>query len=120
MSGIVGFRPGPPVPELSLSEDFVLSTATTLQREVNKALATARKVALGKDFKLFLLVSRGDLDSDWAVQSVTARCSFDHGWRNESPFGSVCVVVGCEPVCPLPRLIGSCGELNVMCGVVRR
>ncbi|KAG0591995.1 hypothetical protein M758_1G203800 [Ceratodon purpureus] len=49
-------RPGPPVPELSLSEDFVLSTASVFRYDVNKALAIARDVALGKDFKLFLLV----------------------------------------------------------------
>ncbi|KAG0591994.1 hypothetical protein M758_1G204000 [Ceratodon purpureus] len=49
-------RNGPPVPELSLSEDFVLSTASVIRYDVNKALAIARDVALGKDFKLFLLV----------------------------------------------------------------
>jgi hypothetical protein len=49
-------RAGPPVPELSLSEDFVLSTANALRIELNKALAIARDVSLGKDFKLFLLV----------------------------------------------------------------
>lgn len=49
-------RPGPPVPELSLSEDFVMSTASMFGSEMNKALAIARDVALGKDFKLFVLV----------------------------------------------------------------
>jgi len=49
-------RAGPPVPELCLSEDFVLSTASVFRNELNKALAIARDVALGKDFKLFLLV----------------------------------------------------------------
>jgi hypothetical protein len=49
-------RPGPPVPELSLSEDFVLSTASVFRNEVNKALSVARTVALGKDFKLFFIV----------------------------------------------------------------
>ncbi|XP_024392477.1 reticulon-like protein B10 [Physcomitrium patens] len=49
-------RPGPPVPELSLSENFVMNTANLIRIEVNKALHIARTVALGKDFKLFLLV----------------------------------------------------------------
>ncbi|KAG0630794.1 hypothetical protein M758_1G204200 [Ceratodon purpureus] len=49
-------RAGPPVPELSMSEDFVLSTASVFRIELNKALAIARDVALGKDFKMFLLV----------------------------------------------------------------
>ena len=53
----MGVRAGPPVPELSMSEDFVLSTASVFRIELNKALAIARDVALGKDFKMFLLVS---------------------------------------------------------------
>jgi hypothetical protein len=44
------------LPELSLSEDFVLSTANTVRLELNKVLAIAHDVALGKDFKLFLKV----------------------------------------------------------------
>jgi hypothetical protein len=49
-------RAGPPVPELSLSENFVMNTANLIRIEINKALHIARTVALGKDFKLFLLV----------------------------------------------------------------
>jgi hypothetical protein len=49
-------RNGPPVPQLSLSEDFVLSTASAIRIELNKAMGVARDVALGKDFKLFLKV----------------------------------------------------------------
>ncbi|CAM6039140.1 unnamed protein product [Sphagnum compactum] len=49
-------RAPPPLPELSLSEDFVLSTANTVRLELNKVLAIAHDVALGKDFKLFLKV----------------------------------------------------------------
>lgn len=49
-------RPGPPVPELTLPEDLVLSTANVVRIEVNKALSVARTVALGKDFKLFFIV----------------------------------------------------------------
>ena len=60
----VDFRAGPPVPELSLSEDFVLSTASVFRNELNKGLAIARDIALGKDFKLFLMVSRPDLDAE--------------------------------------------------------
>ncbi len=39
-----------------MSEDFVLSTASSVRLELNKALAIAHDVALGKDFKLFLKV----------------------------------------------------------------
>jgi hypothetical protein len=63
----VGVRAGPPVPELSLSEDFVLSAATAFRIELNKALAIARDVSLGKDFKLFLLVSCPHRNIDSAV-----------------------------------------------------
>lgn len=49
-------RNGPPVPQLSLSEDFVQSTAHAIRIELNKALGVARDVALGHDFKLFLKV----------------------------------------------------------------
>lgn len=65
-------RAGPPVPELSLSEDFVLSTASVFRNEVNKALAIARDVALGKDFKLFLLV----IAFLYAVSTVTSWFNF--------------------------------------------
>ncbi len=50
------YRPGPPVPDLTLSEDDVLSTASVLRVELNKVLEVVRDVALGKDFKLFLKV----------------------------------------------------------------
>jgi hypothetical protein len=53
----VGVRLGPPVPKLSLSEDFVMSTANAFRIKLNKALVIARDISLGKDFKLFLLVS---------------------------------------------------------------
>ncbi|KAH9550304.1 hypothetical protein CY35_10G064700 [Sphagnum magellanicum] len=46
----------PPLPELSLSEEFVIRTANSVRLELNKALAIAHDVALGKDFKLFLKV----------------------------------------------------------------
>jgi hypothetical protein len=53
-------RPGPPVPNLTLSEDAVLSTASVLRVELNKVLEVFQDVALGKDFKLFLKVSHSD------------------------------------------------------------
>jgi hypothetical protein len=65
-------RAGPPVPELSLSEDFVLSTASMFRNEVNKALAIARDVALGKDFKLFVLV----IGLLYVVSTVTSWFNF--------------------------------------------
>ena len=49
-------RNGPPVPELSLSEEFVTNIARSVRIELNKAMGVARDVALGKDFKLFLKV----------------------------------------------------------------
>ncbi len=49
-------RPGPPVHDLSLSEDVVLSTASALRVELNKVLEVVQDVARGKDFKLFLKV----------------------------------------------------------------
>jgi hypothetical protein len=51
----------PPLPELSLSEEFVIRTANLVRLELNKALAIAHDVALGKDFKLFLKVFEVDL-----------------------------------------------------------
>jgi hypothetical protein len=65
-------RAGPPVPELSLSEDFVFSTAGVIREEVNKALGVARDVALGKDFKLFLKV----IAILYAVSTVTSWFNF--------------------------------------------
>nr|XP_024390439.1 reticulon-like protein B10 [Physcomitrium patens]XP_024390440.1 reticulon-like protein B10 [Physcomitrium patens]XP_024390441.1 reticulon-like protein B10 [Physcomitrium patens]XP_024390442.1 reticulon-like protein B10 [Physcomitrium patens]XP_024390443.1 reticulon-like protein B10 [Physcomitrium patens]PNR43434.1 hypothetical protein PHYPA_015815 [Physcomitrium patens] len=65
-------RAGPPVPELSLSEDFVLRTASTVRVELNKALSIARDVALGKDFKLFLKM----VVLLWVVSTVTSWFNF--------------------------------------------
>lgn len=62
-------RAGPPVPELSLSESFVMNTANLIRIEVNKALHIARTVALGKDFKLFLLVSAWHVSSELGFQA---------------------------------------------------
>jgi hypothetical protein len=65
-------RNGPPVPQLSLSEDFVLSTASAVRIELNKALGVAQDVALGKDFKLFLKV----IALLWVVSTVTSWFNF--------------------------------------------
>jgi hypothetical protein len=65
-------RNGPPVPQLSLSEDFVISTSSAVRIELNKALGVARDVALGKDFKLFLQV----IALLWVVSTVTSWFNF--------------------------------------------
>lgn len=52
-------RAPPPLPELALSEDTVVHTAKTLRVEINKILAIAHDVALGRDWKLFLKVVAG-------------------------------------------------------------
>lgn len=64
-------RSPPPLPELSLSEEAVLHAASTLRIEINKILAIAHDVALGKDFKLFLKVVAGL----WVVSTIG-------GWFN--------------------------------------
>lgn len=48
------------MPDLTLSEDAVLSTASVLRVELNKVLEVFQDVALGKDFKLFLKVYLSD------------------------------------------------------------
>ncbi len=53
------------MPDLTLSEDAVLSTASVLRVELNKVLEVFQDVALGKDFKLFLKVSHSD--PGWCV-----------------------------------------------------
>eukprot|EP00249_Psilotum_nudum_P009477 c21958_g2_i1 orf=265-1005(+) len=49
-------RPPPPLPELKLSEEMVASLASVFCAEINKVLAVAHDIALGKDVKLFLKV----------------------------------------------------------------
>lgn len=49
-------KPPPRIPELHLSEDMVVSFASALRVEINKALAIAHDIALGKDLKVFLKV----------------------------------------------------------------
>jgi hypothetical protein len=65
-------RAGPPVPELSVSEEFVTRAASIFRVELNKVLAIARDVALGKDFKLFLKV----VALLWVVSTVTSWFNF--------------------------------------------
>eukprot|EP00271_Cylindrocystis_brebissonii_P012840 TRINITY_DN32351_c0_g1_i1.p1 TRINITY_DN32351_c0_g1~~TRINITY_DN32351_c0_g1_i1.p1 ORF type:complete len:228 (-),score=37.31 TRINITY_DN32351_c0_g1_i1:973-1656(-) len=52
LSSLLNWAP-PPLPELALSEEFVQWAADTSRREVNRGLAVAHSVALGKDYKLF-------------------------------------------------------------------
>lgn len=49
-------RSPPPLPDLHVSEEVASSLAVALRVEVNRALAVAHDIALGKDFKLFLKV----------------------------------------------------------------
>eukprot|EP00270_Netrium_digitus_P016559 TRINITY_DN595_c0_g1_i1.p1 TRINITY_DN595_c0_g1~~TRINITY_DN595_c0_g1_i1.p1 ORF type:complete len:222 (+),score=28.39 TRINITY_DN595_c0_g1_i1:89-754(+) len=49
-------RSPPPVPELKLSEETVQKFATILRVEVNRALASAHSIALGRDYKKFASV----------------------------------------------------------------
>ncbi|KAL2622672.1 hypothetical protein R1flu_002877 [Riccia fluitans] len=65
-------RSPPPIPELKLSEDTVVHTAKTLRVEINKVLAIAHDVALGKDFKLFLKVVAGL----WVLSTIGAWFNF--------------------------------------------
>lgn len=65
-------RAGPPIPELSLSEDFVMRAARSLRTELNEVLVIARDVALGKDFKLFLKV----VALLWVVSTITSWFNF--------------------------------------------
>jgi hypothetical protein len=65
-------RPGPPVHDLTLSEDVVLSTASALRVELNKVLEVVQDVARGKDFKLFLKV----VALLWIISTVASRVNF--------------------------------------------
>lgn len=49
-------KPPPRIPELHLSEDMVINFASALRVEINKALAIAHDIALGKDLRVFLKV----------------------------------------------------------------
>ncbi|MCO5580890.1 hypothetical protein L7F22_034762 [Adiantum nelumboides] len=46
----------PRIPELHMSEDMVINFASSLRVDINKALAIAHDIALGKDLKVFLKV----------------------------------------------------------------
>ncbi|KAJ7552020.1 hypothetical protein O6H91_06G038700 [Diphasiastrum complanatum] len=49
-------RPPPPIPKLELSEELVSRLASVLREELNKTLAVAYDVAIGKDFRVFFKV----------------------------------------------------------------
>lgn len=55
-AAVITHWPKPRIPELQLSEEMVANFAAALRVEINKALAVAHDIALGKDFKLFLKV----------------------------------------------------------------
>ncbi|CAM6090329.1 unnamed protein product [Calypogeia fissa] len=65
-------RAPPPLPELSLSEETVMAVAAAVRVELNKILAVAHDVALGKDFKVFLKV----IAALWIISTVGGWCSF--------------------------------------------
>ena len=44
------------MPDLRISEEVANSVASTLSVEINKILAAAHEIALGKDFKQFIKV----------------------------------------------------------------
>ncbi|XP_010262733.1 PREDICTED: reticulon-like protein B12 [Nelumbo nucifera] len=50
-------RPPPPLPELHLSEEMVIQSATFIRIRVNALLSVSQDIALGKDSKLFLKVA---------------------------------------------------------------
>eukprot|EP00268_Persea_americana_P019791 TRINITY_DN2017_c2_g1_i1.p1 TRINITY_DN2017_c2_g1~~TRINITY_DN2017_c2_g1_i1.p1 ORF type:complete len:225 (-),score=37.02 TRINITY_DN2017_c2_g1_i1:599-1273(-) len=52
-------RPLPPLPDLEVSEDFVIKTADAAQVWINYVLAIANDIALGRDVKLFVQVASG-------------------------------------------------------------
>ena len=49
-------RSPPPLPDLRISEEVANSVASTLSIEINKILAAAHEIALGKDLKQFIKV----------------------------------------------------------------
>jgi hypothetical protein len=49
-------RSPPPLPDLHISEEMAKSLASALRIEINKILAAAHEIALGKDFKQFVKV----------------------------------------------------------------
>ncbi|MCO5574005.1 hypothetical protein L7F22_027783 [Adiantum nelumboides] len=49
-------RSPPPLPDLHVSEETASSLALALRVEINRVLAVAHEIALGKDFKQFLKV----------------------------------------------------------------
>lgn len=52
-------RPLPPLPDLEVSEDFVIKTADAAQVWINYVLAIANDIALGRNVKLFVQVASG-------------------------------------------------------------
>lgn len=51
------FRPLPPLPDLEISEDFVLGAADVTRVWINRASSVAHDIAVGRNLKLFVQVS---------------------------------------------------------------
>ncbi|KAI5076307.1 hypothetical protein GOP47_0008372 [Adiantum capillus-veneris] len=75
-------KPPPRIPELHLSEDMVINFASALRVEINKALAIAHDIALGKDLKVFL-----------KVVAVLWGLSLVGGWFHVLTLIYICVVL---------------------------
>lgn len=75
-------KPPPRIPELHLSEDMVINFASALRVEINKALAIAHDIALGKDLKVFLKV----VAVLWGLSAVG-------GWFHFLTLIYICVVL---------------------------
>lgn len=60
----------PPIPELTIPEEPVLRVASALRVECNKAIATLRDVAFGRDLKKFL----GVIATLWVLSLIGNAC----------------------------------------------
>ncbi|ERN05704.1 hypothetical protein AMTRI_Chr13g119190 [Amborella trichopoda] len=65
-------RPLPPLPNLEISEEMVGKVAVSARCWINRLLAIAHDIALGRDVKLFLEVIFGL----WVVCYLSSLCSF--------------------------------------------
>lgn len=63
-------RPGPRIPEMQLSEDFVQHVAHSMKHEINKVVQVLRQIVLGRDWVLFLKASVGL----WLISVVGSWC----------------------------------------------
>lgn len=83
-------RSRPDVPEVQISEDLAVNIALALRADINKALASLREIALGRNLKKFLgvLISENHFFSfSVAVCKVTLTKSLFQCFRWSLPFG---------------------------------